>query len=64
MPACTESPIRQLCDDAIAAKTETDVERILPELRAALTEHVQLAQDSLGVQARTLTMLNARPSPD
>lgn len=47
VPAHTEARIHQLCTEAIAAKTQADIERILPELRLALEEHVRLARTSL-----------------
>jgi hypothetical protein len=57
VPAHTEARIRQLCIDALAAKTEKDAERIIPELRAVLREHIRLAKDSLGSQLSTITAL-------
>ena len=43
----TEVRIQQLCTKAIAAKTQIDVDRIIPELRAALQEHVRLVKVAL-----------------
>ena len=57
VPAHTEAKIQQLCSEAIAAKTEADVERIIPELRAALQEHVRLAKASLEGQATAIAVL-------
>jgi len=53
MPAHTEARIHQLCQEAIAAETQADVEHILPQLRDALEEHIKLAKPSLEVQAST-----------
>jgi len=51
MPAHTENRIKQLVTEALAVQTEDDVDRIIPELRSALHEHIQLARESLGGQA-------------
>ena len=59
MPAHTEARIHQLCTESLAAKTQSDVERILPELRTALEEHIRLAKDSLGAQVSAITALEA-----
>jgi hypothetical protein len=59
MPAHTAARIQQLCTEALAAKTQADVERILPELRLALEEHIKLAKDSLGSQVKTFAALDA-----
>jgi hypothetical protein len=47
----TEVRVEQLCADVLTAKTPAEVDRIIPELRAALEEHVRLAKNSLGAQA-------------
>ena len=60
VPAHTEVRIHQLCTEALAAKTQADVDRIVPELRSALEEHIRLAKDSLAIQASTLALLNGR----
>ena len=57
MPAHTESRIRELVNEALAASTEADIDRVLPELRSALHEHIRLAKDSLEVQATILHTL-------
>jgi hypothetical protein len=62
MPAHTEVRVQQLCTEALAAKTQADVDRIIPELRAALEEHVRLAKDSLRLQASTVALLNGLAS--
>ncbi len=58
VPAHTEAKIKQLCAEALAAKTEADVERILPELREALREHVQLAKSALEGQLSVLAAID------
>lgn len=62
MPAHTEVKIHQLCTEALAANTEADVERIIPELRAALQEHVRLAKASLEGQVSTIALLDTSQS--
>jgi hypothetical protein len=57
VPAHTDARIQRLCTEALAAKTQADVDRILPELRSALEEHVRLAKESLGTQIATITSL-------
>jgi hypothetical protein len=42
-----EVRVQKLCTEVLAAKTKSDVERIIPELRAALEDHIRLAKDSL-----------------
>lgn len=51
MASTTETRIHTLCAAAVAAKDEADVERVICELRKALTEHIELARNSLGAQA-------------
>lgn len=60
MPQYTELRIRQLCNDALAAQTKADVERLLPELRAALCEHIHLAAESLKSQVSTVAALDSK----
>ena len=57
MSAQTEAKIQQLCTAVLAAKTEAEVERIIPQLRNALQEHVRLAQASLQDQAVAIAAL-------
>lgn len=57
VPPHTEIRIRTLCADAIAAKDESDVERIIVELRAALTEHIREAKASLEAQAAAIAAI-------
>jgi hypothetical protein len=54
MPAHTESRIFELVSEALAATTEEDVDRVLPELRSALREHIRLAKESLEAQVVVL----------
>lgn len=63
MLAHTEACIRRLCTEAIAAKTQADVDRIIPELRSALEEHIRLAKESLEAQASGIAALNAITEP-
>ena len=57
MSAQTEATIQQLCTAVLAAKTEAEVERIIPQLRNALQEHVRLAKASLQDQAVAIAAL-------
>ncbi len=50
-----EARIQALCTEAINAEHEAEVDRILSELRAALTEHIQGARRSLTEQAILFT---------
>jgi hypothetical protein len=47
MPDHTECLILELITEALAAESEDDVKRVLPELRAALRQHIRLARESL-----------------
>jgi hypothetical protein len=64
MPAHTEARIQQLCTEVLTVKSQTDVDRVIPELRAALEEHISLAKDSLAVHASTLAILDGRAGKD
>ena len=64
VPAHTEARIQQLCTEVLAVNSQADVERVIPELRAALEEHISLAKDSLGVHATTIAILNGRAGKD
>lgn len=55
----TEARIHQLCKEALAACTTEDLDHIILELRSALEEHIRLAKDSLGAQARALSVLES-----
>jgi len=48
----TDFRVQRLCKEIVAATTKAEVEQILPELRAALEEHIRLAKDSLELQAK------------
>jgi hypothetical protein len=47
VPLHTEGRIQELCKEALAAKTPAELERVIPELRAALEEHTRLAKEFL-----------------
>jgi hypothetical protein len=64
VPAYTEARIQQLCTEALAVKNQADVDRVIPELRAALEEHISLAKNSLGAQASTIAALNGLADKD
>jgi hypothetical protein len=64
VPRSTDLRVRQLCKEILAATTKAEVERILPELRAALEEHIRLAKDSLGLQAKAIAFLDELASKD
>jgi hypothetical protein len=57
VPRYTEVRIRNLCTEALAAKTPDDVKRIVMELRIALEEHIHLAKDSLEGQVNNFALL-------
>lgn len=40
-PSSLEDRVRMLCDRAIAAKTQTELDAILPQLRAAIRDHIR-----------------------
>jgi hypothetical protein len=63
VPAHIQAKIHQLCTEALAANTEADVERIIPELRAALQEHVRLAKASLEGQVSAIAALDTFKAP-
>ena len=44
-PSSLEDRIRLLCDRAIAAKTQTELDAILPDLRAAIRDHIRYVRD-------------------
>jgi hypothetical protein len=58
VPLYTESRIKNLCSEALGAKTQADIERVLEELRTALEEHILLAKESLEVQVGNFSLLN------
>jgi hypothetical protein len=53
----TEDKIEKLCSEAISVKNEGDVERVVPELRSALEEHIRLAKESLTDQAQVISTI-------
>jgi len=55
VPADTEVRVQRLCKEILAATTKAEVERIFPELHAALEEHIRRAKDSLKLQANTIS---------
>jgi hypothetical protein len=52
----TENRVQQLCREALAAKPEDNVDRILEELRVALQEHVSLAKEKLREQVNSFAL--------
>ena len=71
MPRETDLRVQRLCKEILAATTKAEVERILPELRAALAEHIRLAKDSLELQAKAIALLDkfadmasSKPDPE
>lgn len=59
----TEARIQRLSNEAVAAKTQADVDRILEELRSVLDEHVRLAASKLGAQARSFQLAGSNAEP-
>jgi hypothetical protein len=57
VPFHTEARIRDLCTEALGAKTKADIERVVTELRIALEEHIHLAKESLEVQVGNFPLL-------
>jgi hypothetical protein len=45
LPSSLEERIRLLTDRAIAAKSQSELEAILPELKAAIREHIRCVRD-------------------
>ena len=41
MPSSLEDRVRLLCDRAIAANTQAELDAVLPELRAAIGDHIR-----------------------
>ena len=44
-PSRLEDRVRELCDRAIAAKSQTELDKILPELKAAIKDHIRYVRD-------------------
>ena len=40
-PSSLEDRVRELCAQAVAAKTEAEVNAILPQLRSAINAHIR-----------------------
>jgi hypothetical protein len=59
MPKRTEKRLRDLCEQAITAKDQPEVERKASELRAALEEHISAARESLSTQASVIPVLDS-----
>ena len=63
----TKRRLRDLCEQAIAAKDQSEGERKASELRVALGEHITAARESLSSQASVIPVLDsiagARPVP-
>lgn len=59
MPKRTEKRLRDLCEQAIAAKDQSEVERKTSELRVALGEHISAARESLSSQASIIPVLDS-----
>ena len=51
--------IQQLCKEAIAAQTPAELEKVIPELRAALEEHTRQAKERLKGQRNTIAARDA-----
>ena len=63
VPVHTERKIQHLCTEALAARTEAEVERVIPELQAAIQEHIRLAKTSLQEQVSALAALDLPKRP-
>ena len=62
MPLHTEARIKELVAEALGATTPDDIDRILPELRTALHEHIKSAKDSLGTQISVIAQFGRTDS--
>ena len=40
-PSSLEDRVRVLCDQAIAARTQAELDAVLPELKAAIRDHIR-----------------------
>ncbi len=40
-PSSLEDRVRLLCDRAIAAKTQAELDAVIPELKAAIRDHIR-----------------------
>jgi hypothetical protein len=59
VPRFTDDRVRQLCSQAIACKTQADIEKVIKELRDALGEHIRLARENLKIQATTIRLITS-----
>jgi len=50
----------ELVTEALEAKSEDDIDRVLPKLRTALREHIRLARESLKARATVLQTRRSR----
>ena len=64
MPPETDLRLQRLCKEILAATTKEEVQRIVPELRAALEEHIRLAKDSLELQSKAIALLDVLARKD
>jgi len=51
VPTSSDAKIKQLFGQAMAAKDEAELKRVAKQLRAAITEHVRVAERSLASEA-------------
>ena len=62
LPSSLEERIRLLTDRAIAAKSQSELDAILPELKAAIREHIRCVRDiavaTIPRHSRRATRLN------
>jgi hypothetical protein len=40
-PSSLEDRVRMLCEQAVSAKTQAELDTILPELKAAIRDHIR-----------------------
>jgi hypothetical protein len=59
MPRFTDDRIRRLCSQAIACKTQEEIEQVITELRQALQEHIRMARENLTIQATTIPLITS-----
>jgi len=64
VPPETDLRLQRLCKEILAATTKEEVQRIVPELRAALEEHIRLAKDSLELQSKAIALLDVLARKD
>jgi hypothetical protein len=59
VPSPSDDRIQQLCKEAVDAKTPTELDRVIPELRAALEEHIRRAKKRLKEQRNSIAVRDA-----